>query len=365
MVSADLQIAELTRAMQGASNVYAVHYACESFYEPLDHPPVISAISVSTVPPGEDETFSLVDTRGDEAEVRLLERFYSWLQSKPDARLVHWNMNKTEYGFGAIAKRFTYITDQAPPTAHSQERLFDLDELIRYRHGPDYASHPRLSSLVALNGITTRYSLTGAEQAQRFAAGAHADLARCTAERARDIAELANRFVAGTLQTARSGPAVRFAGVAVDSVETVVALGERLREAASELSRRRTGKPLLQLVDEYDYQDFLRSVLRIFFDDVRPEDVAPKVAGGTSRIDFFLPEVGLAVELKAARDSLTSKRIGEELIVDTRRYQSHAGVLHLICLVFDPEGLLENPRGLEADLSGARDGLGVTVRIYR
>ena len=46
----DLQIAELTRSLAIESGTYAIHYACEGFYTTLDHPPEVSAVSISTDP---------------------------------------------------------------------------------------------------------------------------------------------------------------------------------------------------------------------------------------------------------------------------------------------------------------------------
>ena len=91
----------------------------------------------------------------------------------------------------------------------------------------------------------------------------------------------------------------------------------------------------------------------------------PEYAGSNSRIDFFLPDVKLAIELKHTRESLNSAKLGEELIVDRARYAERSDVRHLICLVFDYEGRLENPRGLEADISREMtdECTGVTVVI--
>jgi REase_DpnII-MboI len=51
------------------------------------------------------------------------------------------------------------------------------------------------------------------------------------------------------------------------------------------------------------------------------------------------------------------------LIIDIERYQKIPDVRHLVCVVFDTEGALENPRGLEADLSRNEKGLSVIVMI--
>lgn len=361
----EFAIADLVRAVRAAEDVYTVHYSCESFYDALDHPPSVSAIAVSTVPRGTSITFSRIDSRDpDQSEVDLLSRFFDWLRARPDARLVHWNMNSSEYGFAALENRYRYLGG-TNPTSHADDRTFDLDDLIAVRHGRNYAGHPRLTRLLALNGVSTRYSLSGAEQARKFAEGAHADLARSTSERATTIAALAELFVAGRLQTERSGPALQFAGVAVDSVDVVLAIGERLHDIARDLAQRHGNRPTLDLADEYDYQDLLRGQLRLFFDDIRPEDYGPTVAGAATRIDFVLHEYGIAIEVKAARAGLTADRLGQELMVDSQRYKGHGVVRHLVCLVFDRDGLLTNPKGLERDLSKMHGELAVTVRIFR
>jgi hypothetical protein len=61
---------------------------------------------------------------------------------------------------------------------------------------------------------------------------------------------------------------------------------------------------------------------------------------------------------------MSSKDLGEQLIVDIDKYKTHASVRHLVCLVFDPKGYLNNPRGIEDDLSRPREGLAVTIRIF-
>jgi hypothetical protein len=115
--------------------------------------------------------------------------------------------------------------------------------------------------------------------------------------------------------------------------------------------------------DEYDAQDLFNSLLRLFFDDIRREEWTPSYAGGASRIDFVLPRYRIAIELKYARQSMTAKDLGEELIVDAAKYKTHTSARHLVCLVFDSNGYLNNPRGIENDLSQPRDGLVMTVRI--
>ncbi len=64
-----------------------------------------------------------------------------------------------------------------------------------------------------------------------------------------------------------------------------------------------------------------------------------------------------------ASQKLRDKLIGEQLIIDIERYQSHPSCDRLICLVYDPDGHVRNPAGLANDLSGKRGRLDVKVMV--
>lgn len=122
-------------------------------------------------------------------------------------------------------------------------------------------------------------------------------------------------------------------------------------------------KPTIDVQDEYDVQDVIHSLLKIYFSDIRPEEYVPKYAGGSSRIDFVLKNEKIAIELKKTRVSLKAKELGEQLIIDTERYKSYPNIEHLYCFVYDPDGYIDNPNGIENDLSGIKDKLNVIVKI--
>lgn len=117
------------------------------------------------------------------------------------------------------------------------------------------------------------------------------------------------------------------------------------------------------ITDEYDVQDLLHAVLRGLFDDVRAEEYSPSYAGRSSRLDFLLKQQQTVIETKMANANLKDKQIGEQLIVDIKRYQQHPSSKRLICFVYDPGGNIKNPGGLEADLSGIHDKLEVKVIV--
>ena len=138
---------------------------------------------------------------------------------------------------------------------------------------------------------------------------------------------------------------------------------ERFHLVARQIRVRHDSRPTLEITDEYDVQDLLHALLTIFFDDIRKEEWTPSYAGGASKMDYLLPELQTAVQVKKARSALTARVLGEELIVDIAKYQRHPQCRKLICFVYDPEGTISNPRGVEADLSKQHDNLAVRVMI--
>jgi len=130
----------------------------------------------------------------------------------------------------------------------------------------------------------------------------------------------------------------------------------RFHRVAKQLRSRHGGRNTLNIVDEYDVQDLLHALLRLYFDDIRPEEWAPSYAGSCSRMDFLLKNEKIVIEVKKTRDSLKAKELGEQLIVDIERYKVHPDCNKLLCFVYDPEGLLGNPTGIVNDLNTRHEG---------
>jgi hypothetical protein len=107
----------------------------------------------------------------------------------------------------------------------------------------------------------------------------------------------------------------------------------------------------------------LHALLRLHFEDIRDEEWSPSYAGGGSRMDFLLKREKIVVEVKHTRAGLTEKQIGEQLVIDIARYQAHPSCQRLVCLVYDPEQRVGNPRGLESDLSKEHNKLPVIVIV--
>jgi hypothetical protein len=145
--------------------------------------------------------------------------------------------------------------------------------------------------------------------------------------------------------------------------EIIAMFADRLHSVVYQLRERHAERPTLDVADEYDVQDLFHALLSIHFDDIRKEEWAPSYAGASSRMDFLLPEIESVVEIKMTRPSLSTKHLGEQLIVDIAKYKTHPQCRTLYCVVYDPERRIANPRGVEKDLAKDNDGMIVRVMI--
>ena len=140
-------------------------------------------------------------------------------------------------------------------------------------------------------------------------------------------------------------------------------LCERFHLLVRQLRSRHENRETLDVQDEYDVQDLLHALLTLHFDDIRPEEYTPSYAGKASRMDFLLKKERIVIETKKTRKGLDAKELGSQLIEDIERYQAHPDCDALICFVYDPEGRISNPRGIENDLRRTEKGITVEVLI--
>ena len=145
-----------------------------------------------------------------------------------------------------------------------------------------------------------------------------------------------------------------------DGIEVITS---RFHTVVMQLRKRHDNRATLDVTDEYDVQDLLHSLLKLYFNDIRPEEWVPSYAGGASRSDFLLPEINAVIEIKRSRQSMSTKDLGEQLIVDIAKYKMHPQCSRLICFVYDPEGRVNNPRGMENDLSNCDSDIDVRTII--
>lgn len=132
----------------------------------------------------------------------------------------------------------------------------------------------------------------------------------------------------------------------------------------TQLRKRHNGRSSIEVSDEYDVQDLLHAILKLNYDDVRPEEWTPSYSGGCNRIDFLLKEQNIAIEVKMTRKGLKDKELGEQLLIDIAKYQQHENVSKLYCFIYDPQKIVGNPVGLAKDLEiGSSENFQVIVKF--
>jgi hypothetical protein len=148
-----------------------------------------------------------------------------------------------------------------------------------------------------------------------------------------------------------------------DAVSLIERIARRFHRISRQLRQRHGGRSTLSIADEYDVQDLFHALLCLFFDDVRAEECTPSYAGGAARVDFLLKAEQCGVEVKKTRQGLGAKEVGGELLEDIGRYSAHPDCKNLVCFVYDPDGHIANPDGLERDLSRRTNEVDVRVIV--
>lgn len=133
--------------------------------------------------------------------------------------------------------------------------------------------------------------------------------------------------------------------------EVLEAIFSKFGDIVNQIRIRHDDRPTLDVQDEYDVQDLLHSLLKLYFDDIRPEEWNPSYAGSSTKSDFLLKEEKTIIEVKHTRRGLTNKKLKEELIIDKEQYKRNNDCETLYCFVYDPDRRITNPRGFEKDIN--------------
>lgn len=149
-----------------------------------------------------------------------------------------------------------------------------------------------------------------------------------------------------------------------DSLAILETLFQKFHSIATQLKRRYANRDTLEIEDEYDVQDLLHALLRLHFNDIRPEDSVPKYAGSSKRIDFVLPDIKTVIEVKKTRKGLADKVLGDELSIDISHYRKHPDCETLICFIYDPDAKIHNQAGFVKDLNALSHEGVIDVKVY-
>jgi hypothetical protein len=97
--------------------------------------------------------------------------------------------------------------------------------------------------------------------------------------------------------------------------------------------------------------------------DVRDEEPTPSRGGVSSRVDLLLKREQIFIEVKMTRPSLNQREVAKQLVIDKEFYRSHPDCKTLVCFVYDANHHLNNPVGLEDDLTDHNGPLPTVVIV--
>ena len=202
---------------------YIIHYSSQSLYdEGVDGlSPRITSIVVMHYATRQTVSFALhaeaeslgiskddVDGNYDALEKALLERFYGFLRDRREKYWVHWNMRNLTFGFEHLEHRYRSLCRSEPPSVPVEVRL-NLNDILIDRYGADYASAPRMKTLMLLNGELDVRFLEGAKEAEAFKNKEFIRMHSSTISKVEFFRHAISLAIRGKLRTAGRGFLVR------------------------------------------------------------------------------------------------------------------------------------------------------------
>lgn len=137
---------------------------------------------------------------------------------------------------------------------------------------------------------------------------------------------------------------------------------ESLRER--DVDKRATLKiSLLQQIEinnEYDLQHLLYAVLKPLYPDIRKE-VSEDSGIGMNRCDLKIPSLNLVIEAKCTRETMTLKKLTEEIEADIVHYLEK----NIVFFVYDKVKIIKEKQNYENHFNCIFDGKDVNIIILQ
>jgi len=202
---------------------YIIHYSSQSLYdEGIDGlSPRITSIVVMHYATRQTVSFAIhtvaeslnilkdqVESQYDDIERELLERFFSFLRDRREKYWVHWNMRNLTFGFEHLEHRYRSLCKTEPPSVPVEVRL-NLNDTLRDLYGSDYASDPKMKTLMLLNGELDNRFLDGSQEAEAFLKKDFIRMHSSTICKVEFFRHVISLVIKGKLRTAGKGILVR------------------------------------------------------------------------------------------------------------------------------------------------------------
>jgi len=199
-------------------NFYIIHYSCQSLYDDNEAlSPRITSIAITHYATEQTVSFSThsiaeelnipregVKDRFNEVELKLLSEFYLFVRDRRDKFWIHWNMRNLTYGFEHLEHRYRVLGGDNAAIIPVERRI-NLNDMLSQRYGSNYASHPKLKSLMELNGGVHRHFLTGEEEVKAFQNDEFIRMHNSTLAKIGFFHSVLRKLIKGKLHTASRG----------------------------------------------------------------------------------------------------------------------------------------------------------------
>lgn len=213
-MAAKSRLRELT---SNISSVFLIHYSCQDLSDANEgYSPRITSIAVLHADSQTMHSFSIhlvaekrkvdrssIEAHYDELEAEMLERFFGFVSSNPEARWVHWNMSNINFGFDTLSHRYEVLTGETAPRIQDSRR-YNLSSLIMAKYGSNCVDHPKMPNLMEVNGGKHRDVLSGQEEAEAFKAKEFLKLHKSTMSKVYWFRSIFYKLIAGKVKTQRS-----------------------------------------------------------------------------------------------------------------------------------------------------------------
>jgi hypothetical protein len=103
--------------------------------------------------------------------------------------------------------------------------------------------------------------------------------------------------------------------------------------------------------------------LCIEYDNIEVEEWTPTYANGSTRTDLWLKDEGVVIIAKKTKQGIGVKALTHQISVDFEQYGTHPDCKLMFCFIYDPEGRIGHPKGLEGDLTLNYNGRRVEALI--
>ena len=129
-------------------------------------------------------------------------------------------------------------------------------------------------------------------------------------------------------------------------------MSERFHLVSRQLRLRGEYRPTVEIEDQHDVEDLFDALLQLEFEDISKEHWVPSYMEDVTQTTLFLQQGQVAIVLKKTRPGRGPREIAHEVTVDAQRYMGSSTCTVLFCFIYDPEGRIGDPQGLEAELRG-------------